>query len=79
MMSFGGSIIPPRAHAAAGGTTRFDFETWLVQNYGIKAELLTEEERALAEEEYAEEYPPVGETEIRLKTYPFKKYLDSKR
>ncbi len=58
---------------------RFDFETWLVQNYGIKAQDLTEEELALAKEEYVEEYPPVGEGEIKLKTYPFKRYLDAKK
>lgn len=58
---------------------RFDFETWLVQNYGIKAQNLTEEELALAKEEYGEEYPPVGEGEIKLKTYPFKRYLDAKK
>lgn len=78
MSPSGGSIIPLSAHSPHGEAMRFDFETWLVQNYGVKAELLTEEERALAEKEYAEEYPPPGEREIRLKTYPFKRYLDSK-
>lgn len=58
---------------------RFDFETWLVQNYGIKSEALDKEELALAKMEYEEEYPPVGEGEVRLKTYPFKRYLDSKK
>ncbi len=58
---------------------KWDFETWLVQNYGVKKEALTEEEMALALREYEEEYPPSGESEIRLKTYPFKKYLDSRK
>jgi|GEM_PF-2341296 len=58
---------------------RFDFETWLVQNYGITAQILKKEELTLAKEEYSEEYPPVGEGEIKLKTYPFKRYLDSKK
>jgi len=57
---------------------RFDFETWLTQNYGIKADALTKEELALAKDEYGEEYPPYGEGEVKLKTYPFKRYLDSK-
>lgn len=57
---------------------RFDFDTWLVQNYGMKAEGLDKKALALAKREYNEEYPPVGETDIKLKTYPFKKYLDSK-
>jgi hypothetical protein len=58
---------------------KFDFETWLVQNYGVKAKTLTSKELALAKEEYLQEYPPVGERDIRLKTYPFKKYLDSRK
>lgn len=58
---------------------RFDFETWLVQNYGVKAEALDAEELALAKREYEEEYPPLGEGDIKLKTYPFKRYLDSKK
>lgn len=49
------------------------------QNYGLRADKLTEKELSLAKEEYGEEYPPVGEHEIVLKTYPFKRYLDSKR
>lgn len=57
---------------------RFDFETWLVQNYGVRASALSEKELALARKEYVEEYPPPGEGDIKLKTYPFKKYLDSK-
>lgn len=28
--------------------------------------------------EYKEEYPEPGEGRIKLKTYPFKKYLDNK-
>ncbi|MBU1914381.1 MAG: hypothetical protein ABIE25_09905 [Thermoplasmatota archaeon] len=58
---------------------RFDFDTWLVQTYGMKAVGLDKKALALAKREYNEEYPPVGETAIKLKTYPFKKYLDSKR
>ena len=57
---------------------RFDFDTWLVQTYGMKAEKLDKKALELAKREYGEEYPPVGETAIKLKTYPFKKYLDSK-
>ena len=58
---------------------RFDFDTWLVQTYGMKAVGLDKNALALAKKEYDEEYPPVGETTMKLKTYPFKKYLDSKR
>ena len=58
---------------------RFDFDTWLVQTYGMKAVGLDKNALALAKKEYNEEYPPVGETTMKLKTYPFKKYLDSKR
>lgn len=58
---------------------RFDFDTWLVQTYGMKAEGLDKQALALAKREYNEEYPRVGETAMKLKTYPFKKYLDSKR
>lgn len=57
---------------------KFDFETWLRQNYGIRSEELTKKELGIAEKEYAEEYPKPGESEIKLKTYPFKKYLESK-
>jgi hypothetical protein len=63
----------------AGGRLRFDFDTWLVQTYGIRVEGLDKKELTLAKREYSEEYPPVGETALKLKTYPFKKYLDSKR
>jgi hypothetical protein len=45
----------------------------------MKLEDLNPEELGLAEQEYREEYPPDGEGDIRLKTYPFKAYLDSKR
>ncbi|MEW5748621.1 MAG: hypothetical protein AB1793_07575 [Candidatus Thermoplasmatota archaeon] len=61
-----------------GGTLKFDFDTWLAQNYGLKADRLTKRELAIATKEYEEEYPPPGEGEIKLKTYPFKRYLDSK-
>jgi hypothetical protein len=57
---------------------RFNFETWLMQTYDLRSSALTKKELALAKKEYSEEYPPVGESEIGLKTYPFKKYLDSK-
>jgi len=57
---------------------RFDFETWLRQNYGLRSQDLTSEELALAKMEYAEEYPATGEVDVKLKTFPFKKYLDSK-
>ncbi len=57
---------------------RWDFETWLVQNYGVKTSALTTTEISIAREEYEQEYPPPGEGDIKLRTYPFKKYLDSK-
>jgi len=62
-----------------GETMKWDFETWLVQVYGLKAKDLTKKELAIAKKEYAEEYPPVGESGIRLKSFPFKKYLQSKK
>ncbi len=58
---------------------KWDFDTWLVQVYGLKANGLNKKELALAKKEYKEEYPPVGESDFELKTYPFKKYLDSKK
>lgn len=58
---------------------RFDFETWLTQTYGLKVDDLTDKELALAKKEYSEEYPKIGESEIKLKTYPFQKYLNSKK
>lgn len=58
---------------------KWDFRTWLVQNYDIKPEDLSKKEQELAKREYAEEYPPEGEHRIGLKTFPFKKYLDSKK
>jgi hypothetical protein len=57
---------------------KWDFRTWLVQNYGIKPEELEGEELDLAKREYAEEYPEAGEKEITLKTYPFKRYLEAR-
>jgi hypothetical protein len=56
---------------------KWDFRTWLVQNYGIRPESLTEKGLEIAKKEYAEEYPEAGEGEVRLKTYPFKRYLES--
>lgn len=56
---------------------KWDFETWLAQNYGLKASALKEEGLSAAKKEYEEEYPPAGEGDIKLKTYPFKRYLDS--
>ena len=61
-----------------GGNIRFDFDTWLTQVYGLKTKDLTMMERAIARTEYAEEYPALGEHPIAMKTYPFKRYLDSK-
>ena len=58
---------------------RFDFDTWLGQNYGLKRTALTDDELEIARREYEEEYPNEGEHPIGIKTYPFKKYLDSKR
>lgn len=57
---------------------RFDFETWLRQNYRMRSQDLDEKELELARKEYTEEYPEPGEGEIKLKSYPFKKYLDGK-
>jgi len=45
----------------------------------VKTNALTDGELELAREEYTEEYPPLGEGRIKLKTYPFKRYLDSKK
>jgi len=58
---------------------RFDFETWLTQTYGLKARDLSKKELGLAKKEYGEEYPKPGESEFKLKAYPFKRYLDSKK
>jgi hypothetical protein len=58
---------------------KFDFDTWLVQIYGLKGRDLTKKELELAKKEYAEEYPPEGSHDIKLKTYPFQKYLNSKK
>lgn len=63
----------------SGGNMRWDFETWLTQNYGLKSNDLTEKELALAKKEYSEEYPKPGEGEIKLKSFPFQKYLNSKK
>jgi hypothetical protein len=62
-----------------GSSMKYDFRTWLVQNYGIRPENLDDEGMEFAKKEYAEEYPEPGEGEIRLKTYPFKKYLDTRK
>lgn len=77
MSPFGGMLIPPTSHLSQGETVKWDFETWLAQNYGLKADKLTEEALSIAKKEYEEEYPPAGEGDIKLKTYPFKRYLDS--
>lgn len=58
---------------------KWDFDTWLVQVYDLKPKDLNKKELALAKREYKEEYPPSGEGKMALKTYPFKKYLDSKK
>ena len=58
---------------------KWDFDTWLVQMYSLKAKDLSKKELALAKKEYKEEYPPSGEGIMKLKTYPFKKHLDSKK
>jgi hypothetical protein len=50
-----------------------------MQNYGMKANDLNKKALSLAKKEYSEEYPKPGESEIALKTYPFKKYLDSRK
>lgn len=63
----------------SGNAMRFDFETWITQTYGLKARDLNKKELTLAKKEYAEEYPKPGEGELKLKTYPFKRYLDAKR
>ena len=48
---------------------KFDFRTWLVQNYDIKPEMLDREGLELAKKEYAEEYPEVGEGEVRRRCH----------
>jgi hypothetical protein len=48
-----------------------------MQNYGMKVKDLNKKALSLAKKEYSEEYPKPGESEISLKSYPFKKYLDS--
>ena len=58
---------------------RFDFDTWLVQNCGLKMGAFTDDELIIARREYEEEYSREGEHPIGVKTYPFKKYLDSRR
>ncbi len=50
-----------------------------MQTYSLRLDTLTKKELELAQKEYDEEYPPVGESKIGLKTYPFKRYLDSRR
>lgn len=62
-----------------GGKLKWDFDTWLVQVYSLKAKDLNKKELALAKKEYEEEYPPSGEGKMKLKTFPFKKHLDSKK
>ncbi|HIH01894.1 TPA: hypothetical protein HA259_07490 [Thermoplasmata archaeon] len=57
---------------------KWDFRTWLVQNYGVQPESLDEEGLEIAKKEYAEEYPEPGEVEVKLKTYPFKRYLEAR-
>ena len=47
--------------------------------YSLKAKDLNKKELALAKKEYKEEYPPSGEGNMMLKTYPLKKHLDSKK
>ena len=68
-----------RALRASVNDLKFNFETWLMQTYDLKASTLTKKELSLAKKEYSEEYPPEGESEISLKTYPFKKYLDTRK
>jgi len=62
-----------------GDKLRWDFDTWLVQVYNLKAKDLNKKELALAKKEYDEEYPPSGNGNLKLKTFPFKKHLDSKK
>jgi len=75
----GTGLFVVRGIPTHGDSMRFDFETWLMQNYGVKAEALDAEGLAHAKKEYEEEYPPMGEGDIKLKTYPFKRYLDSRK
>jgi len=58
---------------------KWDFDTWLAQVYGLKVKGLNKKELALAKREYIEEYPPVGDSDFELKSYPFKRHLDSKK
>ncbi len=50
-----------------------------MQIYDLRPSMLTKKELDLAKKEYDEEYPPEGESEIGLKTFPFKKYLASRK
>lgn len=79
MIPFGGMLIPLTTHLSHGETMKWDFDTWLAQNYGLRADKLTEEALSAAKKEYEEEYPPAGERNIKLKAYPFKRYLDSRK
>ncbi len=45
----------------------------------MKAKELDKKALGLARKEYKEEYPEPGEGDIKLKTYPFKKYLDQRQ
>lgn len=47
--------------------------------YNLKAKDLNKKELALAKKEYDEEYPPDGEGSMKLKTFPFKRHLDSRK
>jgi hypothetical protein len=49
-----------------------------MQTYNLRARDLSKKELSLAKNEYKEEYPTPGEGELKLKTYPFKRYLDAK-
>jgi hypothetical protein len=76
---FGGRFNVLDARFLLGGKLKWDFDTWLVQVYSLKAKNLNNKELALAKKEYKEEYPPSGEGNMKLKTYPFKKHLGSEK
>lgn len=76
---FGAALKTRQTSHPSGDALKWDFRTWLVQNYDIKPENLTKKELDLAKKEYKEEYPPDGEGNIKLKTFPFKKYLMAKK
>lgn len=50
-----------------------------MQIHCLKAGQLDKKALGLAGKKYREEYPEPGEADIKLKIYPFRKYLDSQK